>query len=177
VTVTGTNQKPIFVGIARQSQVDNYLRGAANDEITDFELDPFSVTTSRHTGTAMPAAPAGLDVWKASATGAGLQSVTWQVQKGSWAVVVMNADSSRAVATHISVGAKLPFLLRLGVALLAGGGIAAMAGGTLIYAGIRRPTASTSALGLSFSSRAALAVASIAIRLLTRRELARTSSA
>jgi len=142
VTATGTAARPVFVGIARQARVDAYLRGVGHDEITDLELDPFSLETVRHTGAAKPARPFARTFWSRSATGAGTQTVAWRVQKGNWAVVVMNADGSPGVVTELGVGAKLGLLLWIGIGLLIGGLIAAAAAVAMLVVGARmRPAA------------------------------------
>lgn len=136
VTATGTTEKPVFVGIARRDRVAAYLDGVAYDEIRDFELDPFSMTTRRHPGTTAPAPPSGRSMWSASASGVGSQSLRWHVQGGDWAVVLMNADGTPGVVTNVGVAAKLGFLpwlgagvIVLGVGLGAGGAVMLIAGG------------------------------------------------
>jgi hypothetical protein len=141
VTASGTAQEPVFVGIARTAAVNGYLRGVDREEITDFELDPFSVDSTRHRGTAVPAAPAAQSFWAASATGSGEQAIEWPVDEGDWSVVVMNADGTAGVATDVSVGAKLGFVLWLGVGILAAGAMLLAAGLLAIVLGRRRPPA------------------------------------
>jgi hypothetical protein len=148
VTATGTPSEPIFVGITRQGQVDRYLRRVAYDEVEDFDLDPFSITTRRHPGPAEAAPPTTRPIWAASVTGPGRQDMRWHVQKGNWAVVVMNADGSPRVATNVSVGAKLPFLLWLGVGLLIGGAALAITAGWLIVTGSRRAAPTSASVGV-----------------------------
>lgn len=140
VTATGTAAKPIFVGIAPRTRIDAYLRGVATDKISDIEADPFSITYSRQVGAAKPAAPTGLTFWTSKASGAGLQTLTWPVQQGEWAILVMNADGSRGVRTGVSVGAKLGYLLWAGIGLLIGGGLMAT-GAVAIWLGGRRQAA------------------------------------
>jgi hypothetical protein len=147
VTASGTASKPIFVGIARKRLVGRYLRGVGHDEITDFEVDPLSVTTVRRPGVAAAAAPAAESFWARSASGSGRQTMTWPVQKGAWAVVIMNADGSRGVSSGVSVGAKLGFMRSLGIGLLIVGVILAAGGAVAIVMGMRRPRPPASATG------------------------------
>jgi hypothetical protein len=132
VTATGTARKPIFVGVARTSQLDAYLRGVARDEIADFEVRPFSVNSTRRPGAATPATPTSQSFWAATAVGTGRQTATWTVREGRWGVVVMNADGASGVVTDVSVGAEAGFLLWLGVGLLTAGAIVGVCGGALI---------------------------------------------
>jgi len=147
VTASGTASTPIFVGIARKPLVGRYLRGVGHDEITDFEVDPLSVTTVRRPGSAAAAAPAAETFWARSASGSGRQTVTWPVQKGAWAVVIMNADGSRGVSSGVSLGAKLGFMRTLGIGLLIVGVILAAGGAVAIVMGMRRPRPPASATG------------------------------
>jgi hypothetical protein len=139
VTASGTRSKPVFVGIAERDEVDAYLAGVSRDEITDFELDPFSVDRTRHAGNAVPERPATRGFWAESATGSGEQSIAWPVKEGDWAVVVMNADGSTGVATRVSVGAKIGLILWLGVAALAVGVLFLAAAVVALVAAGREP--------------------------------------
>jgi hypothetical protein len=67
VEATGTAAKPVFVGVARTSQVGAYLRGVTQERLSDFEIDPFSVTYDRRPGTATPAAPVAQTFWASGA--------------------------------------------------------------------------------------------------------------
>jgi len=137
VTADGGASHPVFVGVGRQADVDSYLRDVEQDAVTDLEVDPFSVTYSRRPGTATPAAPTTQTFWAAKASGSGRQTVTWPVQKGAWAVVVMNADAARGVEADVSVGAKVPFILWLGFGLVGAGALVAVGSGVAIYFGVR----------------------------------------
>ena len=140
VTASGTVAKPVFVGIGPTDRIDQYLRGVDRDEVSEFQLDPFSVSKTRHAGTALPAPPVSQRFWSESATGRGEQKVEWPVQKGDWSVVVMNADGSPGVATDVSVGAKLGLILWVGVGLVAFGALLLAAGVVAIVTGRRRPS-------------------------------------
>jgi hypothetical protein len=139
VTATGTEAKPVFIGIARTSQVDAYLRDVARDDITDFDVDPFTVELVRRAGSTKPSDPAGAGFWAEQASGSGTRSVIWPVQKGSWDVVVMNADGSLGVRSVVSVGAKIPAALWVGIGLLVAGVVLAAAGAASFLYGIRGP--------------------------------------
>jgi hypothetical protein len=137
VTATGSPTHPVFVGIGRKSEVASYLQSVAHEAVTDFEIDPFSVTYARRPGSATPAVPTAQTFWAVEASGGGQQTVTWPVKQGAWAVVVMNADAARGIRTDVSVGARVPFVLWLGIGLLIAGGLVAIGGSAAIYFGAR----------------------------------------
>jgi hypothetical protein len=113
VSATGT-EKPVFVGVARTSDVDRYLSGVATSEVDDIDVAPFRATYVPHAGTKTPAAPTTRNIWAAQAHGAGKQSLTWNVEDGNWSVVVMNADGSRSVTAGVSAGAKVSYIAAFG---------------------------------------------------------------
>jgi hypothetical protein len=133
---SGTNA-PVFVGVARTSDVDAYLAGSGHATLTDLDFSPFRPSYRTTQGDRRPEAPGSRDIWAASAEGAGTQTLTWEVEDGSWSVVVMNADASPGVDARVSAGANLPIVGDIawgvtifGVVLLAGGG-ALLAGGLI----------------------------------------------
>ena len=138
ITATSTNDRAIFVGVARESDVDRYLSGVSRAELHDVDFDPFKAKYDRVDGTKRPAPPAAKRFWAASATGTGTQTLDWSVHNGPWSVVAMNADGSADVATSVSFGADVSHLGWISAGLIgAGGGLLAL-GALLVLSGIRR---------------------------------------
>ena len=119
--------RPVFVGIGPARAVDRYLSGAAVDEVTDFDVDPFRIQRNRLAGTGTPAAPATQSFWVARAAGQ-TANVDWKVRDGDYRFVVMNADGSRGVATRSSVGVDVPYLPGIAIGMLIGGLLIAAGG-------------------------------------------------
>ncbi len=142
VKVVGENNQPgkgVFIGLAPSSNMQRYLSGAEYDEIDRVTYTPFKVDYQRHSGTATPAAPGSQTFWTASAQGTGAQTLEWDVKTGTWALAVMNADASRGVDVDLSVGATIPFVLPIAIALLVFGLLLTVLGGFMVYLGARTP--------------------------------------
>ena len=131
--------KPLFVGIAPTRAVEAYLGRSAHETVTDISYAPFGASYTYHEGQRRPALPTAEHFWVASAHGTGAQTVAWNVKRGSWSIVVMNADGSAVVDTAISAGAKLPFLAPLGWGAVGGGLLLLAVAGGLMFAGLRAP--------------------------------------
>jgi hypothetical protein len=137
--VSSQDGAPVFVGIARTADVQDYLSGAAHATVTDFDVDPFDVDYATVPGTTKPAAPGTQTFWAAKAQGAGEQTLKWDVHEGDWSVVVMNADGSAGVHTAVSAGADLPFVGGAATGLIAGGLGGVTLGALLLAFGMIRP--------------------------------------
>lgn len=70
--------------------------------------------------------------------GGGIRTVNWTPQTGNWRIVVMNADGSRGVSADVSVGARLPHLLTIGIAALGAGILLVLLSAGGIYLTTRR---------------------------------------
>jgi hypothetical protein len=142
--VESRSDKPVFVGIARTSEVDDYLHGVAHTTVSDVDYGrfdgPFDVDYADRAGATRPVPPAESGIWVASEQGSGRQTLKWDVEDGDWSVVVMNADGSHGVDADISAGAKAPFLNELGWGLVGSGGLTLAIGLGLLVFGIRRPS-------------------------------------
>ena len=137
VRAESNDGKPVFVGVARTSDVTDYLRGTAHDVVTDVETDPFDADYSAKRGDRTPPPPAQQDFWAASAHGLGERALSWRVDDGDWSVVVMNADGSRGVDVGASAGVRLSWLDEAGIVSLSTGALMLLLAGGLIYLAAR----------------------------------------
>jgi hypothetical protein len=140
--VSDRGGKPVFAGIARTSDAQAYLAGSAHSTLTDVDFSPFETSYRTADGTRQPAAPGTQDIWVASAQGPGTRTLDWDVEDGSWSVVLMNADGSAGLDAAVSAGVDLPFLDDIGRWLwIAAAALLALAG-ALIAGAVRRGTLS-----------------------------------
>jgi hypothetical protein len=127
IHATAAGRKPIFVGIARQTDADRYLEGVARNEVVNAAGAATSTVT--HPGRTPASAPTDQRIWQASATGTGSRTMTWKIRPGRWTVAIMNADASKAVQANIQVGLKTRLFLSIGLASLASGLVLGAAAG------------------------------------------------
>ena len=125
----------VFVGIARSRHVDAYLRGVEHVTFDGAHRDPFEPRYRLNEGGAPDRPPGDLDIWVASVEGPGTQTLTWDVEGGSYAVVMMNADATAGVAVDASAGLDTDWLGPIGAGLLAGGLLVAAISLTLLLIG------------------------------------------
>ena len=126
--------REIFVGIARQADLDRYLADVARDQVIRINT---GAPVYRRQGSEVErvAAPAEQDFWVASTSGSGTQELTWSATSGRWAAVVMNADGTPGVSVTMTVGAKSGLILPLAVVLSIVGAIFAAVAVVLIVFG------------------------------------------
>ncbi|GCE43680.1 hypothetical protein Rhow_007910 [Rhodococcus wratislaviensis] len=125
--------RPIFVGIGPG---DAYLAGVAHTQVTAVEFGPFRPSYREISGDRIPEPPSAQSFWSVAAAGAGPQEVRWDLQPGSWTVVVMNADGSPGISIDVQVGARWNFLGPLALGVLIGAVVLLGAGIALVVTGV-----------------------------------------
>ncbi|MFJ6003813.1 DUF4389 domain-containing protein [Arthrobacter sp. NPDC092385] len=125
----------VFIGIARQADVDTYLSSVAHTELIEVRIDPFRAGYREVMGSAAPAPPAEQTIWTASASGTGTQEITADLRAGSWAVVVMNADGSPGGTVDLQAGFRSSLFAPIGMTLLLAGALFLVVGVPLVLAG------------------------------------------
>jgi hypothetical protein len=139
--VEGSNNDPskqIFIGIAEESDVKDYLSGVEYDEITEWSIHPYKVEYEHHPGSSVPTAPISQTFWTESAHGAGTQTLKWEPETGSWVLVLMNDDGSAGIDLSGSVGVKVSWILGIAIGFLVGGVVALITGILMVYFAVRR---------------------------------------
>jgi hypothetical protein len=131
VRVQADSNRPIFIGIARTSDLDRYLRGTEHDDISGLNYHPFQVDYDHDSGRAPNGLPANETFWVKSTSGTGNVALTWKPRPGSWRAVVMNADDSRGITADLKFGARTSLLWWLGAGLLGTAALAAAAAAAL----------------------------------------------
>jgi len=145
VEIEGESQDPskgIFIGIARETDVDDYLSGVQYYEIVEWSSDPFDdpeVDYRLHSGSLTPSDPTTEAFWEVAAHGSGRQTIEWQPEMGRWMLVIMNEDGSAGIDVSGEWGAQLPWLFWLGLGLLLVGVLALVGGVIMVYFAARSP--------------------------------------
>ncbi|MFD7152978.1 hypothetical protein ACFV9C_00175 [Kribbella sp. NPDC059898] len=128
VSVSG--DKPLFVGVAQDLDVRDYLAGVAHTQVTRFGL-PATFGTEEVRGRTNKLTPPGELDWWVAQSAAGAQSLSWPVQDGRYDVVVMNADGTPAVGAQVTFGLQVHRLFGLCLLVL-GAGVLALAFGVAL---------------------------------------------
>jgi Domain of unknown function (DUF4389) len=142
VRIRSESDRDVFVGIAQDTDVEEYLNGVEQSVVTDIGKGP---EYSHRAGDAPNSPPSAQDFWVASTSGSGEQTLEWKPEDGSWSAVVMNSDGSRGVQSELSIGAELDAAIWVGIVLLAVGALLAALAALAITAGARRRRATPSA--------------------------------
>lgn len=135
VRIRSESERPVFVGIARETDAAHYLDDVEHVVVTEIGDEP---RYSRRPGGAPDSPPGEQTFWVASTAGAGTETLDWEPENGNWTVVVMNADATRGVGAELSIGAELDQVIWVGIGLLVAGGLLAAGSALAITAGVRR---------------------------------------
>jgi hypothetical protein len=115
VRVQVEGNKPVFVGIGSDDDVDRYIGDVAHDELVGFDGgDP---ELDLHEGRAPRTPPRQQDFWVAESQGSGEQALTWDAEFGRWTAVVMNADAARGIDVEADAGIKLDWAIWAGLGM------------------------------------------------------------
>lgn len=136
LSVTSPDGSPTFVGIGPSAAVEVYLGDASYDELTDVTGDPFDYTLTRKGGDGtLSGPPAEQGLWTTQTAGGGTQELTWDLEPGTYTVVIMNARGTPGVDVEVAAAGRLDMLGPLTAALLVGGLLLVTAGALLIVLG------------------------------------------
>ncbi|MBM3157389.1 MAG: DUF4389 domain-containing protein [Chloroflexi bacterium] len=129
--------KGIFIGIADERDVGDYLSDVEYDELIRFRFYPRGIDYRNYPGDAVPAPPKSEIFWTESAYGKGTQTLRWDLETGNWVLVVMNEDGSPGVDVDVVLGAKVPLVFGTGLGILIGGIVALIIAVLMIYFSVR----------------------------------------
>jgi uncharacterized protein DUF4389 len=134
--IAAHGDRPLFVGIARQSDVRAYLANVAHANLREYDVGTSDQRYDQVGGVARPARPASRHIWVASRIGSA--PLEFRLREGKWSVVLMNADASKGVRADVKLGAKVGYLGRATAALFAFGVALVALAVFLIVRGVRR---------------------------------------
>jgi len=140
--INNNPSKPIFMGVADEADLENYLNNVDYDEITSIDfgwhLDFDEVTYDNHPGTSTPSAPASETIWTASVDGTAAETLVWETEAGSYSIVMMNSDGSSGIDLDVVFKAKIPSIAGFAVGFLVVGIVFLIAGGLMVFFAVRR---------------------------------------
>ena len=136
VRLEASSSKPVFVGIARKSDVDAYLAGTSYASATKLDLDPFKVTYVPHRGSARPGPSRRPVVLGRLGHRLRLAGADVEDQVGR---VVDRRHERRRLAGRLGrrlAGAKIPWALWAGIGVAVFGALLLYAAVALIRSGV-----------------------------------------
>jgi len=139
--IEGSNDdssKNIFMGLADESDLNSYLIDVNYDEVVDIDINPDRLDFRNRPGNSEPAIPTTQDFWLESVNGPGTQTLEWDMQAGTWSLILMNEDGAAGVDLSVVLGVKIPWLFGTGLGLLIGGIVALPLGTLMIVLAARR---------------------------------------
>ena len=126
---------PVFIGIGAEEDVDRYLGDVRRAEITGIGPNADDVTYDTTGSTEPTAPPAEQTFWKVSSEGSGTQSITFDLEAGSWMAVIMNADAGAGVSVEVVGAAQTAWIIPVAAAMIVIGlFLAAITAGLLVIA-------------------------------------------
>ena len=132
--------KPLFVAVGPKREVDAFLADVPHQVATAVGRNPFGVEYREAIGSRPPQAPRAQGFWVASALTRGGDELAWDVEPGTWSVVVMNADGSAGIDARLDLGARVDFLVPTGVAMSVAGALILLGGlGAVVFALLSAP--------------------------------------
>lgn len=132
---SATPDKPVFIGIGPQADVEQYLSGVHHSELLNIRQRPFRAEYRDVPGGNPASPPSGQQFWTASVSGPGEQELTWNITPGAWEIAVMNADATPGVDVQVQAGFRSDLIRPAARGLLVGGIIALVIGIPLIIFG------------------------------------------
>jgi hypothetical protein len=134
--VEATASVDVFVGIGPAEDVATFLDGVAFERIVRIDPEgPFRLEEEPGTRAATP--PSDVTWWSASAEGTDA-TMTWPVEAGSWALVVMRGDGGPAIDAEVAARLAVPGAGPAGI-VLAVGALALLVGGAALTIASARP--------------------------------------
>lgn len=131
--------RDVFVGVAPTADVESYLAEVQHSTITSVQTGGTARYRESPGAGTSPAPPARMTFWAGWASGAGRQTLIVDPRAGEWSVVVMRPDGSAPVDADVRVGATVPVLDEVAVALLVGGLVLGVAGTAVLWAAVTGP--------------------------------------
>ena len=115
VRVQVEGDKPVFVGIGSDANVNRYLGNVAHDELVDFHGGHSEFDLNQ--GRAPRTPPGKQNFWVAETEGSGEQALTWDAEFGRWTAVVTNANGARGIDVKADAGIKLAWAIWAGLGM------------------------------------------------------------
>ncbi len=134
-TISSMDGTAVFLGVGPTGDVERYLDNVAQARIDSVRVHPNEITFDEVGGGAPASPPANLAFWVLGATTSDNQTTTWDVERGAWSIVIMNADASAGVHVTAQFGIRIGILLGVAIGMVIAsvvmGGLSA---GLLVFA-------------------------------------------